>query len=85
MSRLFAIRWPKYWGFSISPSNEYSGMISFRTDWFALLAVQGTLKSSPTLQFKIINSSALSLIYRPTFTSIHDYWKNHSFDYMDPC
>ena len=39
------IRWPKYWSFSISPSNEYSGMISFRIDWFDLLAVQGTLKS----------------------------------------
>ena len=39
------IRWPKYWGFSISPSNEYSGLISFRIDWFNLLAVQGTLKS----------------------------------------
>ena len=39
------IRWPKYWSFSISPSNEYSGLISFRTDWFDLLAVQGTLRS----------------------------------------
>ena len=39
------IRWPKYWSFSISPSNEYSGLISFRIDWFDLLAVQGTLKS----------------------------------------
>ena len=39
------IRWPKYWSFSISPSNEYSGLISFRMDWFVLLAVQGTLKS----------------------------------------
>ena len=39
------IRWPKYWSFSISPSNEYSGLISFRIDWFDLLEVQGTLKS----------------------------------------
>ena len=39
------IRWPKYWSFSFSPSNEYSGLISFRMDWFDLLAVQGTLKS----------------------------------------
>jgi len=54
------IRWPKYWSFSISPSNEYSGLISFRMDWFDLLAVQGTLKSSPTPQFKNINSLALS-------------------------
>ena len=48
------ISWPKYWSFSfsISPSNEYSGLISFRIDWLDLLAVQGTLKSSPTPQFK---------------------------------
>ena len=39
------IRWPKYWSFSISPSNEYSGLISFKIDWFDLLAVQGTLKN----------------------------------------
>ena len=50
------IRWPKYWSFSfsINPYNEYSGMISFKTDWFDFLAVQGTLKSSPTPQFKSI-------------------------------
>ena len=77
------IRWPKYWNFSfsISPSNEYSGLISFRIDWLDLLAVQGTLKSlSPTPQFKRINSWALSFLHSPTLTSIHDYWKNHSFD-----
>ena len=77
------IRWPKYWSFtfSISPSNEYSGLISFRIDWLDLLAVQETLKgSSPTPQFKSINSSALSFLYSPSLTSIHDYWKNHSFD-----
>ena len=58
------ISWPKYWSFSssISPSNEYSGLISFRIDWLDLLAVQGTLKSSPTPQFKIINSVVLSFI-----------------------
>ena len=52
------IRWPKYWGFSfsISPSNEHPGLISFRMDWLDLLAVQGILESSPTLQFKSINS-----------------------------
>ena len=44
VSQLFIIRWPKYWSFSISPSNEYSRLISFRMDWFDLLAVQGTLK-----------------------------------------
>jgi len=66
------IRWPKYWSFSfnISPSNEYSGLISFRMDWFDLLAVQGTLKSSPTPQFKSINSLALSFLYSPTLTSM---------------
>ena len=59
------IRWPKYWSFSfsISPSNEYSGLISFRIDWFDLLAVQRTLKSSPASQFEGLNSSALSLFY----------------------
>ena len=76
------IRWPKYWSFSfsVSPSNEYSGLISFKMDWFDLLAVKGFQESSPTLQFKIINSLAFSLLYSPTLTSIHDYWKNHSFD-----
>ena len=68
------IRWLKYWSFSfsISPSNEYSGLISFTIDWFDLLAVQGTLKPSPTPQFKSINSSVLSFLYGPTFTSIQD-------------
>ena len=77
------IRWPKYWSFSfsISPSNEYSGLISFRMDWLDLLAVQWTLKvSSLTPQFKSINSLALSFLYNPTLTTIHDYWKNHSLD-----
>ena len=109
---VLCIRWPEYWSFSfsISPSNEYSGLI-FRMDWLDLLAVQGTLKSlpqhhwecisqfplnirygcalgtprdaqesSPTPQFKSINSLKLSFLYSPTLTSIHDYWKNHSFD-----
>ena len=61
---VLCIRWPKYWSFSfsISPSNEYSGLISFRIDWFDLLAVQGTLKSqsSPAPQFKNINLACLS-------------------------
>ena len=60
------IRWPKYWSFSISPSNEYSGLISFRIDWLDLLAVQGTLKSFPTPQLKSINSSTFSLLFGPT-------------------
>ena len=86
----FHITWPKsfsFWSFnfSISPSNEYSGLFFFRIDWFDLLAVQGTLKSSPALQFEGRNSSALSLLYGPTLTSVHDYWKNCSFDHMDLC
>ena len=75
------IRWPKYWSFSfsISPSNEYSGLISFRIDWFDLLAVQGTLKSllqhhSSKHQFF---STQLSLWSN---SHICDHWKNHSFD-----
>ena len=77
------IRWPKFWrfSFSISPSNEYSGFISFRIDWFDLLAVQGTLKSllkNSSQDFKSINYLAFSLLYGLTLTSIHDYWKNHT-------
>ena len=76
------IRWPKYWSFrfSISPSNEHSGLISFRMDWLDLLGVQGTQESSPAPQFKSTNSSAISFVYSPTLTSIHDYWRNHSLD-----
>ena len=74
------IRWPKYWSFSISLCNEYSGLISFRIDWLDLLAVL-----SPSPQFKSINFLLLRFLYSPTLTSIHDYWKNHSFDYMDLC
>ena len=75
------IRWPKYWSFSfsISPSNEYSGLISFRMDWLDLLTVQGTLKS--LLQH---HSSKASILWRKlslqSNSHIHDYWKNHSFD-----
>ena len=67
------IRWPKYWSFSVSPSSEYSRLISFKIDWFDFLAVQRTLKSFPAPQFKSINSSALCLLYGPILTSIHDY------------
>ena len=74
------MRWPKYWSFSfsISPSNEYSGLVSFRMDWLDLLAVQGTLESLPIPQFKSIKSSALSFLHSPILTSIRDHWKNHS-------
>ena len=70
---VICIRWSKYWcfSFSINPSNEYSGLISFRIDWLDLLAVQGTLNSL----LKSINSSVLSFLHSPTLTSIHDYWK----------
>jgi len=99
-------RWPKYWSFSfsISPSNTYSGLISFRI-WSGLIQIlkeiwltsfriwlvwsprsqRDSQESSPTPQFKSINSLALTLLYDPTFTSIHDYWKNHSFDYTRLC
>ena len=75
------MRWPKYWSFSfsISPSNEHPGLISFRMDWLDLLAVQGTLKS--LLQHhssKSINSLALSPLHSPTLTSIHDHRKSHN-------
>ena len=77
------IRWPKYWSFSfsISPSNEYSGLISFWIDWLLFpCSPRDSQESSPTPQFKSISSSALSFLYGPTVTSIHDYWKNHSLD-----
>ena len=77
------IRWPKYWSlsFSISPSNEYSGFISFRMDWLDLLAVQGTLKSvlqHHSSKALIFHCSAFFIVQ--LLTSTHDYWKNHSFD-----
>ena len=76
------IRWPECWNFSlsISPSNEYSGLISFRIDWFDL-AIQGTLKR--LLQHHSLKFLVLSLLHCPTLTSIYDYWKNNSFDYID--
>ena len=70
---------------SISPSNEYSGLISFRMYWSNLLAVQETLESSPAPWFKSINSLVLNFLSGPALTYMHDYWKIHSFDYMDLC
>ena len=77
------MRWSKYWSFSFSiiPSKEIPGLISFRMDWLVLLAVQGTLKS--LLQHhssKKIKSSAFSFLHSSTLTSMHDHWKNHSLD-----
>ena len=66
-------------------SNEYSALISFRIEWFDLLAVQGTLRSPPAPQFENTNSPALCHLYGPTLRSLHDYWKNHSFDYTGLC
>ena len=81
------IKWPKYWSFSfsISPSNVYSGLISFRINWFDLLPIQGTLKSLQQ------HSSKASVLQHSTFLMvqlwhpIHDYWKTHSFNYTDLC
>ena len=75
------IRWPKYWSFNfnISPSNEYLGLISFRMDWLDLLAVQGTLRSflqHHSSKASILRCSAFFMVH----PSIHDYWKNQSFD-----
>ena len=77
------IRLPKYWSFniSISPFSEYSGLISFRIDQLDLPAVLGSPDSQeafPAPQFKSINSSAFSLLYGLTCTSVYDYWKNQS-------
>ena len=77
------MRWTKYWTFSfrIIPSKQIPELISFRMDWLDLLAVpRNSQESSPTPQFKSINSSALSFLDSPTLTSIHDHWRNHSLD-----
>ena len=80
---VLCIRWPKYWSFSfyISPSNEYSGPISFRMDWLDLLALQGTLKS--LLQHHISKASTFwcSAFFIVQLSHPHmNYWKNHTFD-----
>ena len=81
------MRWPKYWSFSFSiiPSKEIPGLISFRMDWWDLLAVQGILKNllqhhNSKHQFFGAQPSSPSNYHRPTITSIHDYWKNHNLD-----
>ena len=92
MSQLFVLGGQSIWScsFGISPANEYSGLISFKIywfhlRWFDLLAVQETLESFQIPQFKIISSSTSSLLYGPALTYIRNYWKHHSFDYMDLC
>ena len=77
------MRWPKYWSFSfsISPSNEHPALISFRMDWLGSpCSPRDSQQSSPTPQFKSINSLVLSFLHSPTLTSTHDHWKNHSLD-----
>ena len=84
----FCIRWPKYWEFQLqyqslqwTPSSGCSKGLIFRMDWFDLLcSPRDSQESSPTPQFKSINFLVLSFLYSPTLTSIHDDWKNHSFD-----
>ena len=81
------ISWPKYWSFtfSISPSNKYSGLIFLELTSLISLQSKGLSESSPAPQFESINSSVLSILYSPAFTSEHDYWKNHRFDFTDLC
>ena len=72
---------------SVILSNHLSTLISFRIDWFDLLAIQGTQKSLLLNISKLesISYSVLSLLYGPVLTSVRDYWKMHSFDCMDFC
>ena len=77
------IRWPKYWSFSfsINPSNEYSGLISLRIDWFDLLAIQGTLKNllqHHSSKASIFQWSAFLMVQ--LYIAVHGYWKRHNFD-----
>ena len=75
------ITWPKYWSFNFSPSNEHLGLIFFQDGLGGSpCSPRDSLESSPAPQFKSTNFLVLSLLYGPTLSSIHDYWKNHSFD-----
>ena len=82
------IRWPKHWSFSfnISSSNEHLGLISW-SNWLvgSICSPRDSQESYPILQFKSTNSSVLSFLYSPTLTSIHNHWKNYSFDETDLC
>ena len=79
---VLCIRWPNYQSlnFSISPSNAFSGLISFRMDWLDLLESKGLSRVFSNITVQSINSSVLNILYSPTLTSMHDYWKNHSLD-----
>ena len=76
------MRWPEHWSFSfsISPSNEHPGLISFRMDWLDLLAVQGTLKSLLQHHSSKASTFRCSAFFTVQLTAIHDHWKNHSLD-----
>ena len=81
------IRWPKYWSFSfsISPSSEYSGLISLKIDWFDFLAVwglSGVFSSTTVWRHQFFG---LCLLYSPALTTVRDHWEDHSLDYMDLC
>ena len=82
-----SIRWPKYrsFSFNISPSSEYSRLISLKIDWFDLLTVQGTFGSPPAPQFKGISSLVFCLLYGPALTTVCDHWEDHSLYYTDFC
>ena len=84
MSQLFPSKYQSF-SFNISPSNEYSGLISLKIDWFDLSAVQGNQKSCPASQFESINSLALCLLHSLTLTTVCDNWEDHSLDYTDLC
>ena len=81
------IRWPKFWSFSfsINPSNEYLGLISFGVDCFDLFAVQGFSRVFSRTTVRRHQFLSTQPFYCPAFTFVHDYWQNHSFDYMDLC
>ena len=86
--RGFSMRWPKYWSFSFSiiPSKEIPGLYLLQNGLVGSpCSPRDSQESSPTPQFKSINSSALSLLHSPTLTSIHDYWKKNSFDLCWEC
>ena len=79
------IRWPKYWSFSICPFNEYSGLTLYNWLVWSPCCPRNSQESSPGPQFESISFSVLSLLYGPILTFIHDYWKNHRFNYIDLC
>ena len=84
---VLCIKWPKYWGFAFStgPFNEYSGLTLYNWLVWSPCCPRNSQESSPGPQFESISFSVLSLLYGPILTFIHDYWKNHRFNYIDLC